>query len=146
MEEIVCFLGFLFSGFEVLRFAGMARTLLPVGHRRRTIIGLSTCARGCRVLPLGLLGGLSGPVGGLAGSGGGSSPVVSASGASGSAAGGTSTIPVTGRGTSEAGSGGVPVTTGLLEAGLDGGGTLLVNTGELLLLDLVLGLGLRVAV
>lgn len=92
-------------------------------------------------LPLGLLGSIVGPVTG--GTGGG--PVT--------ALGGTSSgtgVPVgsTLLGTSEASGRGItPVATGrVLEARLDGGGALLVDTGELLLLDLVLGLGLGVAV
>lgn len=44
------------------------------------------------------------------------------------------------------GSSSLPVTATSSEAGLDGGNTLLINTGELLLLDLLLSLGLRVAV
>ena len=89
-------------------------------------------------LPLSLLSGLGGPLGGSGGSSlGGSGPVL------------TSTIPATAssRGTSEARGGGVPVAAGGLgKASLDGSGTLLLNARELLLLDLLLGLGLRVAV
>lgn len=85
-------------------------------------------------LPLGLLGGLVGPLDSRLASGG---PVVTGGG----------TVPVTTNGgTGETGSGGVPVGTGLLEAALDGGGALLIDTGELLLLDLVLSLLLGVAV
>lgn len=87
------------------------------------------------VLPLGLLGGL-GAGGTPLGSGASGGPVLSGGGGGGS-------IPVGGgRGTGEAGSGRLPV-TGLLEARVDGGGLLL---GGLLLLDLLLSLGLRVAV
>ena len=115
-----------------------------VNRRRSTAIrrGRSTVST---ALPLGLLGGgVGSPLGGgsggdggrLAGAGG---PVL------------TGAVPVSGsgsggRGAGEAGGGGVPVTAGLLEAGLDSGGALLLNAGELLLLDLLLGLGLRVAV
>lgn len=87
-------------------------------------------------LPLGgsLLGGLGPLTGGLGARGG---PVL------------TGTVPVAtggGGGTGEAGGGSLPVGTGLLDTGLDGGGALILNAGELLLLDLLLGLGLRVAV
>lgn len=95
-----------------------------------TLLGLST-------LPLRVLGGLGGssPLG----VGGGSTPLLTGS-----------TVPARGSGTggtSEASSGSLPVTTsGVLEAGLDGGGTLLVSAGELLLLNLVLSLSLGVTV
>jgi hypothetical protein len=91
-------------------------------------------------LPLGLLGGLVGPLAGrlasrrspvgVVASGGGGVPVASSA-----------------RGTGKASGGSLPVaTTRLLEAGLDGSRALLVGAGELLLLNLLLGLGLGVAV
>lgn len=115
------------------------------GSSRRSWVVSGRCTRVLRTLPLGLLASLVSPVagsltGGGGSSGGSGSPVTTLAG---------STVPVAASGsssTSEAGGGSVPVTTGLLEAGLDGGGALLVNAGELLLLDLVLSLGLRVAV
>ncbi|UKZ63570.1 uncharacterized protein TrAtP1_004799 [Trichoderma atroviride] len=88
-------------------------------------------------LPLALLGGLGGPLLGARGG-----PVLSR--------GGTGTVPAGGGGvsTSEAGGGSVPVTsTGGGEGGLDGNGSLLLSASdELLLLNLLLGLGLRVTV
>jgi hypothetical protein len=96
-----------------------------------TLLGLST-------LPLRLLGGLSrsSPLG----VGGGSTPLLTGSAVparSGSSA----------RGTGEASGGGLPVgTSRVLEAGLDGSRALLVSAGELLLLNLVLGLSLGVTV
>lgn len=93
-------------------------------------------------LPLGLLGGLVGPLAGRLASAG--SPVGGL--ASGGGSGGVPVARGSGS-TGETSSGSLPVTTsGLLEARLDGGRALLVDAGELLLLDLVLGLGLRVAV
>lgn len=97
------------------------------------------------LLPGRLLGGLGGsstPLGGSTSSGGsgGSSPVLAGTST------GSGTIPTSAGGGAEAGGGSLPVTTSLLEAGLDGGGALLVNAGELLLLDLVLSLSLGVAV
>jgi len=58
--------------------------------------------------------------------------------------GGRSIAPLT-TGGGEASGGSLPLTTSG-EAGLDGGNTLLLNTGELLLLNLLLGLSLGVAV
>ncbi len=87
----------------------------------------------------GLLGSLGTPLGG-GGGGTGGIPVA--------LAGRDGIAPLTtgGGGTSETSRRSLPVTTGGSEAGLDGGNTLLLDTGELLLLDLVLGLGLGVAV
>lgn len=97
-------------------------------HSRRTDLPLSRS----------LLGSLSTPLGG-GGGGTGGIPVALASL--------DGIAPLTaGGGTGETSRGGLPVTTGGSEAGLDGGNTLLLDTGELLLLDLVLGLGLGVAV
>ncbi|KAI6756261.1 hypothetical protein HG530_011997 [Fusarium avenaceum] len=95
------------------------------------LLGLST-------LPLRLLGGLGGssPLG----VGGGSTPLLTGSAVP--ASGGTST-----GGTGEASSGSLPVgTSRSLEAGLDGGRALLLSAGDLLLLNLLLGLSLRVAI
>jgi hypothetical protein len=96
------------------------------------------------LLPGRLLRGIGGstPLGGgtSGGGSGGGSPVLAGTGT------GSSTVPASASGGAEAGSGSLPVTTSLLEAGLNGGGALLVNAGELLLLDLVLSLSLGVAV
>lgn len=82
-------------------------------------------------LPLaGLLGRLSAPLGSSSGS---SSVPAGGSGVSAPLAGGTSRRRL-------------PVGTGGESAGLDGSGANLVGGGELLLLNLLLGLGLRVAV
>lgn len=97
-----------------------------VGSRLRDLL--------TRLLPLRVLAGLGTPLGG--GTGGG--PVLT-----GGAGGGTGTVPASSGGGGASG-GGVPVTGGGLEAGLDGGGALLL--GGLLLLDLLLSLGFRVAV
>lgn len=105
----------------------------------RCCLSVWDCLDSSRVfLPLALLGGLGGPL--LSARGG---PVLSR--------GGTGTVPAGGGGgggTSEAGSGSVPVTsTSGGEGGLDGNGSLLLSAGdELLLLNLLLGLGLRIAV
>lgn len=56
-----------------------------------------------------------------------------------------STVPVAGLSTSEAGSGSLPVTA-LKSTSGNGSGTDLLNTGELLLLNLLLGLSLGVTV
>lgn len=90
-------------------------------------------------LPLRLLrGSVVGPLGGgsaRSGGGGSGTPLL---------AGGT--VPASGGvGTGEASGGSLPVTASL-ETRLDGDRALLINAGELLLLDLVLSLGLRVAV
>lgn len=87
-------------------------------------------------LPLRLLGtGLASPLGGGGGSGTRGSPLIAGS-----------TVPASASsGAREAGLG-LPVGTSVLEAGLDGSGALLLNTGGLVLLDLLLSLGLRVAV
>lgn len=60
--------------------------------------------------------------------------------------GGLGLAPLAGSGGGEASGSSLPVTSTSLETGLDGNGALLLNTRELLLLDLLLGLGLRVAV
>lgn len=85
-------------------------------------------------LPAGLLGLGGGPV---SSGGRGSSVPVGGSGT------GSGIGPLTGGG--EASGGSLPVTGGG-EAGLNGGNTLLLNTRELLLLNLLLGLSLGVAV
>lgn len=92
-------------------------------------------------LPLGrgLLGSLGTPLG-RGGGGTGGVPVAVAG------LDGVTPLATGGGSTSETSRGGLPVTTGGSEAGLDGGNTLLLDAGELLLLDLVLGLGLGVAV
>jgi hypothetical protein len=83
-------------------------------------------------LPLaGLLGRLSTPLGSTS-SGGGGVP----------AGGGRVSAPLAG----STGRGSLPVSTGGEGAGLDSGRANLVGGGELLLLNLLLGLGLRVAV
>lgn len=108
-----------------------------VGDMVGELSGVSVGVGGFSVLPLSLLSRLVGPLGGGGGLSSRGGPLI------------TSTVPVAGSssgGTGEARSGSVPVTTGLLEARLDGGGALLLNTRELLLLDLLLSLGLRVAV
>lgn len=90
-------------------------------------------------LPAGLLGGGLGP---LAGGGGGSS-------GTGLPASGLSLAPLSasGGGGGEGSSrGSLPVSASSGVAGLDGSRALLLNTGELLLLNLLLGLSLRVAV
>lgn len=98
----------------------------------------SLVALGFTFLPLGLLGGLVGPLtaGGSSTRG---SPLTT----------GTSlgTVPALTGSTSEASSGGsVPVGARGSDTRLDSSGALLVGTGKLLLLDLLLGLGLGVAV
>ena len=127
--------GFLFS---MMLFVFWSAALPPCGENAGfNNVGGSVRASLHNPLPLRLLGGLVGPLGGSGGSSlGGSGPVLA------------SAVPATAGGgsTSEARGGGVPVTSGLGEAGLDGSGALLLNTRELLLLDLLLSLGLRVAV
>ena len=108
---------------------------LPIGRVRRSI---STTAL---ALPGRLLGSrgsssLITPLSALSGS----IPVLAGGGGSLVPAGGTS------GGTSKACRSGLPVTTRGSEAALDGLDTLLIDTRELLLLDLLLSLGLRVAV
>ena len=89
------------------------------------------------ILPLAVLGIGSAPLGGRGG-GGGVAPLIGL------------TIPAsssTGLGTGEGGGSGLPVTTGGAdEAGVNGSRADLLGTGDLLLLDLLLSLGLRVAV
>ena len=88
-------------------------------------------------LPLGgraLLRGLGTPLGG---SGSGGVPALSS--------GGGSVTPVGASSASKTGGGSFPVTT-RGKAGLDGGDACVLDSGKLLLLDLLLGLGLRVAV
>lgn len=103
-----------------------ARASLPIGSER--------CLLGwARVLPLAsLLSRLSTPLGGSSGSG-----------SSGVPAGGSGVRAPLASGT---GRGSLPVRTGGESASLDGGRANLVGGGELLLLNLLLGLGLRVAV
>jgi hypothetical protein len=120
---------------------------LPLRRVSSHCLCSSRCCFDCEscisFLPLALLGSLGGPLLGARGGG----PVLASAGGTGG--GGTSTVPASSGsgGTSEAGSGSIPVTTGGGETGLDSGGGLLLSTGdELLLLDLLLGLGLRVAV
>ena len=60
--------------------------------------------------------------------------------------GGLSLAPLASSGGGEASGSSLPVSTTSGEAGLDGDRALLLNAGDLLLLDLLLGLGLRVAV
>jgi hypothetical protein len=87
---------------------------------------------GLRFLPLRLLGSLASPLASRSSRG---SPVLVGS-----------TVPASASsGTREAGLG-LPVTTSVGEAGLDGSGALLLNARGLLLVDLLVGLGLRVAV
>ena len=94
-------------------------------------------AFGALVLPLAVLGIGSAPLGSR-GSGGGVAPLIGL------------TIPAsigTGLGTGKGGGSGLPVTRGGVdEAGLNSGSADLLGTGDLLLLDLLLSLGLRVAV
>jgi hypothetical protein len=102
-------------------------------------VNLLVVARSLVTLPRGLLGSLAGG-GGSSGSsplggGGSGTPLVTGS-----------AVPAGTGGTSEASGGSLPVTTSTSEAGLDGSGALLLNAGGLLLLDLLLGLGLGVAV
>lgn len=98
----------------------------------------STLALGSvRALPLAVLG-LSG------------TPLTRGSGSTASSSGSTpligGTVPVAALGSSEARGGSLPVTTGLGEASGDGGRADLIGRGELLLLNLLLGLSLGVAV
>lgn len=96
---------------------------------------LFICAFSC--LPAGLLGSGVSPLGG-GGRGSGSASLPG---------GGLSLAPLGGgSGSREASRSSLPVTSTSGEAGLDGDRALLLNGGELLLLDLLLGLGLRVAV
>ena len=89
---------------------------------------------GLRFLPLRLLGTLA------------SRPLASRSSTRGSPVLVGSTVPASASsGTREAGLG-LPVSTSLGEAGLDGSGALVFNAGGLVLLDLLVSLGLRVAV
>ena len=102
-------------------------------------VNLLVVARSLVTLPRGLLGSLAGG-GGSSGSsplggGGSGTPLVTGS-----------AVPAGTSGTSEASGGSLPVTTSTSEAGLDGSGALLLDAGGLLLLDLLLGLGLGVAV
>jgi hypothetical protein len=60
--------------------------------------------------------------------------------------GGLGLAPLASGGGGEAGGSSLPITGTGLEAGLDGNRALLLNAGELLLLDLLLGLSLGVAV
>lgn len=111
----------------------------------RCLFFLSRCCLDCLgnsrfILPLALLGGLGGPLlgtrcGPVLGRGRGGTGTSTSSGTSSS----TSTVP--------AGSGSLPVTTSGGEGRLNGNGSLLLSAGdELLLLNLLLGLSLRVAV
>jgi hypothetical protein len=59
---------------------------------------------------------------------------------------GLSLAPLTTTSSGEASRGGIPVTTSSGVTGLDSDNAFLLNTGELVFLDLVLSLGLRVAV
>jgi hypothetical protein len=96
---------------------------------------LFICAFSC--LPAGLLGSGVSPLGG-GGRGSGSASLPG---------GGLSLAPLGGgSGSREASRSSLPVTSTSGEAGLDGDRALLLNGGELLLLDLLLSLGLRVAV
>lgn len=90
---------------------------------------------GCLGLPLAVLGLGGTPL--AAGGGGGTgsgSPLIGG------------TVPVAALSTGEAGGGSLPVTARLGEASGDGGGANLVSGGELLLLNLLLGLSLGVTV
>lgn len=101
---------------------------------------LLVVTRSLVTLPRGLLGSLTG------GGGGGSGPLGGGSG-SGTPLVTGSAVPAGTGGTGEASGGSLPVTTSSSsEAGLDGSRALLLGAGDLLLLDLLLGLGLGVAV
>lgn len=123
---------------------GGSRPLLRTLHwlSLRDVLCSVDALLGQRVLPLALLGIGSTPL-----SSRGSTRSTSSSTCGTSPLIGGLTVPVAGLSTSEARSSSLPVTTGgTSEAGLDGGGADLVSASGLLLLDLLLGLGLRVTV